>query len=128
MNEATGSLANGKNFAVLTTLFPDGRPQSTVVWVGSDGEHLLVNTEVHRVKYLNIDRDPRVSLAIIDAENPYHYIEVRGEVVQKVTGKEARDHIDELSRRYGGSDYPDDAITTERVILKIKPEREVSFG
>lgn len=128
MNETIHALANAPNFAVLTTLFPDGRPQSSVVWIGSDGEHLLVNTEVHRVKSKNIENDPRVTIVIIDNENPYRYAEAEGEVVEKVTGNEARAHIDELSRRYVGSDYSDDAISTERVILKIKPNREFVFG
>lgn len=113
----------GRNFAALSTIMPDGTPQTTPVWVDADEEHLLVNTEVHRQKYRNVRRDPRVTVCIWDAEQPYLYGEVRGEVVETVTGPEARDHIDELSRRYTGQDYAN-PIQSERVILKIAPRRQ----
>ena len=87
---------DGKNFAAVTTLMPDGTPQTTPLWIDSDGEHLLLNTEVHRQKYKNVSRDPRITVTIIDAANPYSYGEVRGEVVETVTGPEARAHIDAL--------------------------------
>jgi PPOX class probable F420-dependent enzyme len=122
------TLATGKNFAAVTTLFANGQPQSSVLWVDADDEHLLLNTEVHRQKYKNIERDPRVTVMIIDAANPYHYAEVRGRVVEVVTGKPARDHIDQLSLKYNGRPYDPDAIQSERVILRIAPERQRVHG
>lgn len=121
-------LATAKNFAALTTLMADGQPQTHVMWIGCDDEYLLVNTEVHRQKFKNVERDPRVAVAIWDSGNPYRYAEVRGRVVETVRGQEARDHIDELSRRYAGKDYEPAAIQSERVMLKIAPDRQIVRG
>lgn len=115
-------LATGANFGMLTTLFDDGQPQTQPIWVDADDEHVTVNTEVHRQKFTNIEGDPRVTLTIWDADDAYRYAEVRGRVVDTVRGDEARRHIDELSQRYVGKDYPN-PITSERVIVKIAPDR-----
>jgi PPOX class probable F420-dependent enzyme len=80
------AFATGTNFAALTTLFDDGHPQTQVMWIDADEDHLLINTEVHRQKYLNVQRDPRVTVLIWDAEDPYRYVEVRGRVVDEVRG------------------------------------------
>lgn len=119
--------ASGENFAVLTTLFADGSPQTQVMWVGADDEHVLINTEVHRQKFANVERDPRVAVTIWELGRPYAYIEVRGRVVDTVRGEAARRHIDELSNRYFGEDYPNE-VTSERVILKIAPDRVLKRG
>lgn len=121
------TLATGPNFAALTTLFPDGQPQTQVMWVDADDEHLLINTEVHRQKFANVERDPRVTVVVWDAESPYRYVEVRGRVTEVVRGQEARDHIDACSRRYFGKDYPN-PIRSERAILRITPERILKRG
>ena len=126
IEDGVKDLAKGANFAVLTTLMPDGMPQGHVMWVDCDDEHVLINTEVHRQKHKNVTRDPRVTVTVIDAANPYRYAEVRGEVVETVRGQEARDHIDSLSVKYLGKPYDPDAIQTERVILKIKPHRQLA--
>ena len=117
-------MARGKNFAALTTLLPGGHPQTQVMWVDADEEHLLINTEVHRQKFKNVERDPRVTLTIWDSEDPYRFIEARGEVVGVTRGPEAREHIDELSHKYHGKAYGPD-IQSERVIIKIAPLRQV---
>jgi PPOX class probable F420-dependent enzyme len=114
-------LARGQNFAALTTLLPGGQPQTRV---DADDDHLLVNTEVHRQKFRNVERDPRVTLMIWDKEDPYRFVEVRGEVVEKVRGPEARKHIDELSQKYRGKPYQT-PILSERVVLRIAPLRQV---
>ena len=124
LHSETVGLARGRNFGAITTVLPSGRLQSHPIWVGTDGERLVVNTETHRRKYKNVERDPKVTLTIRDEENPYRYAEVRGEVVEKVTGQEARDHIDELSQKYEGGDYPPDNIVSERVMLWIVPSRQ----
>ena len=117
-------LAHGKNFAALTTLLPDGHPQTQVMWVDADDEHLLINTEVHRQKFKNVERDPRVTLTIWDRENPYRFVEVRGEVVGNEKGPRAREHIGKLSHKYHGRPYRT-GIRSERVILRIAPLRQV---
>ena len=117
-------LARGQNFAALTTLLPGGHPQTQVMWVDANDQHLLINTEVHRQKYRNVERDPRVTITIWDREDPYRFVEVRGEVVEKVRGPEAREHIDELSHKYRGGPYKT-RIKSERVVLRISPLRQV---
>jgi PPOX class probable F420-dependent enzyme len=124
LSPAIIDLATGTNFAALTTLFGDGQPQTQVMWVDADADHLLINTEVHRQKFKNVQRDPRVTVMIWDADSAYRYVEVRGRVVEEVRGQEARDHIDACSRRYVGKDYAPE-ITSERVILRIAPDRVV---
>lgn len=121
LDPATRAMAQGKNFATLTTMLPSGYPMTHVMWVDADDDHILINTEVHRTKYKNVQRDKRVTVCIIDRDNPYQYAEVRGDVVDEVHGQAARDDIDRLSRKYNGTDYDPSAIQTERVILKIKP-------
>lgn len=124
LHQKVVELASGKNFGALTTLLPDGHPQTQVMWVDADKDHLLINTEVHRQKFKNVERDPRVTLTIWDGEDPYRFVEVRGEVVEKVKGPEAREHIDELSYKYHGRPYGT-KIRSERVILRISPLRQV---
>jgi PPOX class probable F420-dependent enzyme len=124
LSPAARELATGANFAALTTLFEDGTPQTQVMWVDADDDHVLINTEVHRQKFANVERDPRVTVLIWDADDEYRYVEVRGRVVETVRGPQARDHIDACSRRYLGKDYPT-RIRSERVILRIAPERVV---
>ena len=123
LEEGVRRLAKGKNFAALTTLLPDGQPMTHVMWVDCDDEHILINTETHRQKARNMRRDPRVAVAIWEADDPYGYAEVRGEVVGIVAGPEARDHIDELSMKYNGHAYPN-TIESERVLVRIRPVRQ----
>jgi PPOX class probable F420-dependent enzyme len=99
-----------------------------VMWVDADDDHLLINTELHRQKVKNVSRDPRVTVTVMDAANPYHYAEVRGKVVEIVKGPEARDHIDKLSLKYTGQPYDPKAIQSERVILRIAPQRQRANG
>lgn len=122
------ALAQGPNFAALTTLLPGGVPTTHFMWVDCDDDHVLINTEPHRRKYRNTEADPRVTVAILDKDNPYRYAEVRGRVVDTVRGDEARAHIDALSVKYLGQPYDPAAITSERVILRILPERSRMNG
>ena len=124
LHPVTVELAQGQNYGAITTVLPSGNLQTQYIWVHTDGERLVVNTEVHRQKFLNVERDPRVTLTIRDEQNPYRYAEVRGEVVEKVRGQEARDHIVELSHKYHGQDYGEDNIVSERVMLWIIPNRQ----
>ncbi len=123
LDDAVRTLAHGPNFAALTTLMADGQPQTNVMWIDADEHHLLINTETHRQKFANIGRDPRVTVALIPNENPYSYAEVRGRVIETITGDEARAHLDRLAHKYLGSAYPAD-VESERVILKIAPDRQ----
>jgi PPOX class probable F420-dependent enzyme len=124
IEEGVKRLAKGPNFGTITTLLADGSPATHVMWIDADDDHVLVNTETGRAKFRNIQRDPRVTVTILDSEDPYRYAEVRGVVEESVTGPDARAHIDALSEKYQGRPYSDDWIDTERVILKIRPTRQ----
>ncbi|MCC5947112.1 MAG: TIGR03618 family F420-dependent PPOX class oxidoreductase [Nitriliruptoraceae bacterium] len=117
------ALATGRNFGALTTLFEDGTPQTQIMWVDADEDHLLINTEVHRAKFRNLERDPRVTLTIWVEGDPYRYAEVRGVVAGVVRGPEARAHIDACAQRYFGRPYPAEQISSERAIVRIEPRR-----
>lgn len=125
IEDAVRALAQGANFAALTTLMPDGQPQTHVMWVGCDDNHILINTEVHRRKFKNVEADPRVTVAIWDVTNPYSFAEVRGRVVETVTGPDALASINALANKYTGNDYSPE-IQSERVILKIAPDRQIA--
>jgi PPOX class probable F420-dependent enzyme len=116
-------LLQKKAFANLSTLLPDGSPQVTPVWVDYDGKHVRVNSALGRVKDKNMRRDPRVSLAIQDPENPYRYVEIRGKVVD-ITQNGADEHINSLSQKYLGNPvYPGRKPGEVRVLYKIAPEK-----
>jgi PPOX class probable F420-dependent enzyme len=123
LDEDTVRLAKGKNLATVVTLMPDGQPQALLTWVDTDGEHLLVNTEPQRQRARNIRRDPRITVLIHSDQDPWDWSEVRGRVVGTVEGDEARQHIDELSRKYVGTDYRNPIGPKGRVILKVAPEK-----
>jgi len=98
-----------------------------VVWVDCDAEHIVVNTEVELRKFKNVQADPQVTITIWDKKNPYFFAEVRGRVVQIVTGPEARANIDALAQKYLDADDPEELIYSERVILKIAPDSQIVF-
>jgi PPOX class probable F420-dependent enzyme len=115
-------LLGAPQFAVIATLMADGSPQTSTVWVDTDGDDVLVNTAEGRVKPANVRRDPRVALTVWDRDDPYRQVIVRGRVVE-LTHEGAEDHIDELSRRYTGRfPYPWRSEGERRVILRIRPD------
>jgi PPOX class probable F420-dependent enzyme len=121
LDEDTIRLAKGANLATVVTLMPDGQPQALLTWVDTDGEHVLVNTEPVRQRAKNLRRDPRITVLIHSAQDPWDWSEVRGRVVETVDGDEARKHIDELSRKYVGTEYRNPIGPRGRIILKIDP-------
>src|ERR1700726_1521680 len=99
-------LFQNRAFASLGTLMPYGQPQVTPVWCDFDGEHVIFNSARGRQKDRNVRRDPRVSMAIVDPENPYRYLEIRGRVVE-ITEDGADEHIDKMAKKYiGVAKYP----------------------
>lgn len=117
-----------KAFAAFTTLMPDGTPQTTPVWVDYSGDEILVNSAVGRQKDKNVRRDPRVALAIVDPDNPYRYVEVRGRV-REITQDGAEDHIDAMAKKYFGKDkYPYRQPGEQRVLYKISIEKTHAMG
>jgi PPOX class probable F420-dependent enzyme len=116
-----------KAFAHLATVMPGGQPQVTPVWVDYDGHQVVINTAEGRQKDRNLQRDRRVALSIIDPDNPYRYLEVRGQVSER-TLKDADAHIDAMAKKYLGKDkYPFRQPGEVRVIYKIEPEHITSM-
>lgn len=121
-------LFSKRAFASLTTLMPDGSPQTTPVWVDFDGEHVIFNSAKGRQKDRNVRRDPRVAMAIIDPENAYRYLEVRGRVVE-ITEDGAAAHIDKMAKKYLGVEkYPYGQPGEVRVLYKVRPEHTTTMG
>jgi PPOX class probable F420-dependent enzyme len=117
-----------KAFANLATVMPDGSPQVTPVWFDWDGSHIRINSAKGRVKDRNMRRTPKVALAILDPDNPYRHLAVRGRVVE-MTEQGADDHIDALAKKYLGQDrYPYRRPGEVRVIYRIQPERVAAMG
>jgi len=114
-------LVDGKNFAFLGTIMPDGAPHVAPVWIDREGDTILVNTAVGRVKQRNVARDPRVAISIGDQNNMYDKIVIRGRVAsQTLEGADA--HIDKLAKKYVGKDrYPSRQPGEKRIILRIEP-------
>ena len=121
-------LFSKRAFASLATMMPNGQPQVTPVWVDIDGEDVIFNSAKGRQKDRNVRRDPRVALALIDPENPYRYLEIRGKVVE-ITEEGASAHIDKMAKKYLGVDkYPYGQPGEVRVIYKVKPEHTTVMG
>ena len=123
-DSSTRKLFEGKNLAFVSTLMKDGYPHNTPTWIDIEDGHIFVNTAIGRIKQRNVSRDPRLSISIVDQNNPYDMVTVRGRVIEQITGDAADQHIDKLAKNYLGKDkYPNRAPGEKRVILKIKPER-----
>ena len=116
-------LLKAKNFAVVATVGGDGRPQTSVVWIDTDGENVVFNTRNDRAKGRNLRVNPRVSITIWDHEDPYRYLEVEGDASLDENG--AGEHINDLSLKYEGKDFH---TPFNRVIVRVKPERLLDYG
>ena len=127
LTESAKKMLEGKNFVYIATVNPDGTPQVTPTWVDTDGNYVLINTAVGRIKHRNVKKNPHVALAITDQANPYNLIIIKGKVVDQVTGKPAEDHIDKMAKKYQGLDkYPHRKEGEKRILFKIEPIRIVS--
>jgi PPOX class probable F420-dependent enzyme len=121
-------LLNRPSACYVATTMADGSPQLTQTWVDTDGEHVLVNSVQGFLKVRNVERDPRVAVAVSDPDNPRRYFQVRGRVVG-VTTEGAAGHIEELSQKYLGGPYPWFGGRNQvRVIITIEPEKVSGMG
>ena len=117
-----------KAFASLATVMPDGSPQVTPVWVDYDGNHVIVNSARGRQKDKNMQRNAKVALSILDPDNPYRYLEIRGKV-DEITEQGAEAHIDKMAQKYFGKDkYPYRRDGEVRVLYKIAPTKTTQMG
>jgi len=122
LSEDTKRLIDRPNFAHLATLMPDGSPQSVPVWIGREGEHLVVCTGGNSLKAKNTRRDPRVALSIVDSDDPYSEVQIRGRVVERRPDPQLK-ILDPISHKYTGKPFPF-RNPEERVALVIEIEKE----
>ena len=126
--EGYEDLLNTTALIHVATLGPNGEPQSNPVWFDWDGEHVKFSQTKTRQKYKNVSRDPRIALSMVDPENPYRYLEIRGRV-ERVEEDPNLDFINALAKKYLGMDeYPYHQPGDERVIIHIKPEHTTQMG
>jgi PPOX class probable F420-dependent enzyme len=116
-------LIEGKNFAFFAIVLPDGSPEVTPVWIDHEGDFVLINTAMGRVKQKNATKGNRVSVSVADKDNMYERITIQGRVVEQ-TQENAEAHIDKLANKYtGAKKYERSSPTEKRVIIKIEPLR-----
>jgi PPOX class probable F420-dependent enzyme len=124
--ERAKKLLDDANFVVVATSNTDGSPQTSVLWATYDGDDLLLSTIQGRKKETNWLKDPRTSVLILDREDPYHYVEVRGAV--SMTTKGGPELIERLSQIYTGQSYTGDEGTDHsRVVVRVQPTRAVVY-
>jgi PPOX class probable F420-dependent enzyme len=122
LTQPTLRLVDGKNYAVLATVNPDGSPQASVIWVGRDDGGVLFTTVAGRVKHCNMVRDPRVSITVIDSADPENYVELRGRV-ESITPDAGRQMDTRLSWKYDGRDPAPDRPGAVRVVVRVAVEK-----
>jgi len=114
-------LLRDPNYATVATLNRDGSIHQTVVWVNTEGDEIAVNSAVGRLWPTNLARDPHVSVLVQEADNPYHFVEIRGTATSTLDG--ADEHIDALAKKYTGQDeYPYRQPGEQRIKITITPE------
>lgn len=125
LDEGTRRILDGRNFATVSTLNPDGAPQSSVVWVKREGDAVVFSTTSTRQKARNLARDPRVSLAIFDIDNPYDVVEIRG--TAELEQDTAKSLPRELSHKYLDQEPPPEPDEVERLVVRVVPDRVNRF-
>jgi PPOX class probable F420-dependent enzyme len=121
-------LLSSTALAHVATIGPHGEPQVNPVWFGWDGQHLLFSQTKTRQKYRNVQRDARIALSIVDPENPYRYLEIRGTVVE-IREDPDRAFINSMAKKYMDQDvYPWHRPGDERVVIVVQPERTTQMG
>ncbi|MDX6511701.1 MAG: hypothetical protein QOE36_1205 [Gaiellaceae bacterium] len=114
------------NFAVVATIGGEGVPQQSVVWVDWDGEHVVFNTTAARAKSRHLDRDPRVSVLVIDREDPYRWVAVEG--TAELEPEPGIEHIDSLARKYRDEGWGPPRPGEQRVIVRLRPDQVSTYG
>jgi PPOX class probable F420-dependent enzyme len=119
LSDDVKTLIDKPNFAHLATLMPDGSPHIAPVWVGREGDRILVGTSTTSLKARNARRDPRVALSVLDFANPYEEAQIRGRVVEQRPDPELRTK-DEVSKKYTGAPFPwRDAATSVTLVIEV---------
>ena len=126
LDDVTRRLLDGKNFATVATVNPDGGPQASVVWILREGDTVLFSAISTRRKVLNLTRDPRISLTVFDTANPYQSVEIRG--TAELSGDPGKSLSRALSQKYLGEDPPPEPDELTRVVVRVIPLRVNAFS
>jgi PPOX class probable F420-dependent enzyme len=124
--DATRELLNGRNFATVATLNPDGGPHTSVVWIMCEGDSVLFSTTAGRQKGRNLARDPRVSVTVFETGNPYNSVDIRG--TAELVEDPDKELPKRLSRKYLGEDPPPESDEVVRLIVRVIPEKVTGFA
>lgn len=114
------------NFAHVATVMPDGSPQVSPVWVYRDGDHIMVSTGLDRQKTRNVKRDPRVAVSIADVDNPFPPVQIRGRVIEIITGEPAVDGFVAVTKKYTGNEPAQRPSAADRVVYRIEADSVVA--
>jgi PPOX class probable F420-dependent enzyme len=126
LSQSAIRLVDGRNYAVLATINADGSPQTSVMWIGRDGDDLLFSTVEGRLKHRNMVRDPRVSVTVIDSADPESYVELRG--IASMTPDIRRRFDTELSWKYDGKDPGEDRPGAVRVVVRVEVLKAAGYA
>ena len=126
LSESAIRLIDGRNYAVLATINADGSPQTSVMWIGRDGDDVLFSTVEGRLKHRNMVRDPRVSVTVIESADPETYVELRG--VASMTPDIGRAFDTGLSWKYDGQDPGEDKPGAVRVIVRVEVLKAAGYA
>lgn len=126
LSDKVRRLIEGPNYAALATVNPDGSPQTSIIWVGLDGDDVVMSTVPGRLKVRNMERDPRVSISILDHDDPDNYLEIRGLASIEPEGGVELD--ERLSWIYDGKEPERDETNSERIVVRVKPTRLAGYA
>jgi PPOX class probable F420-dependent enzyme len=126
LNDEIRRLLDGRHFAVLATINPDGGPQTSAMWVAREGDDVLFSTLAGRRKHRNLVRDPRASVTILDSDDPYNYVELRGSCT--ITEDVGRAFDIGLSHEYDGKDPDPDPPGAVRLIVRMTVGKATGYA
>jgi PPOX class probable F420-dependent enzyme len=126
LSEGARRIIDKHNFAHVATIMKDGSPQVSPVWVYRHGDEVMISTGVDRQKTRNLKRDPRVALSIADADQPFPPLQIRGRVVEIITGEPAVEGFVEVTKKYTGAEPAQRPPAAERVIYRIEADSVVA--
>lgn len=126
LSEGAKRIIDKKNFAHIATVMKDGSPQVSPVWVYRDGDHVMISTGLDRQKTRNVKRDPRVAVSIADIDSPFPPVQIRGRVVELITGEPAVEGFVEVTKKYTGGEPAQRPAASERVVYRIEADSVVA--
>jgi PPOX class probable F420-dependent enzyme len=126
--ESHADILNTTAFAHIATVGPRGEPQSSPVWFDWDGQYFYFSQTKTRQKLHNLEREPRLAISLLDPNNPYRYLEIRGKVV-RVDEDPNLDFINKMAQKYLGQEkYPWHRPEDQRVVVVVEPQHTTKMG